>query len=93
MDEELASDEDAGVCIAEWVDTAKEKPLACSFLWPTPGKKDEIKYSFDVTKCDKLFDVQVQNKIVRLSGGYMVPPPGKIKGKYCKWHGSFFSHY
>jgi hypothetical protein len=43
MDEESASDEDIGVCVAEWVDNAKEKPLASSFPRLSPGKKDEMK--------------------------------------------------
>jgi hypothetical protein len=89
MDEESASDEENGVCIAEWVDTAKERLLACSFLWPTLGKKDELKYTFDVTKCDKLFDVLLRNKIIRLSEGHVVPSLGQVKGTYCKWHGPF----
>jgi phosphatidate phosphatase PAH1 len=32
VEEDSASDEDAEVCIAEWVDTPKDKPIACSFL-------------------------------------------------------------
>jgi hypothetical protein len=81
VEKEVSSDDDAGVCVAEWVDTAKEKPLACSFLRPSPGKKEEMKYSFDVSKCDKLFDVLLQNKIIRLSEGHVVPQPGQMKGK------------
>jgi hypothetical protein len=81
VEKEVSSDDDAGVCVAEWVDTAKEKPLACSFLRPSPGKKEEMKYSFDVSKCDKLFDVLLQNKIIRLSEGHVVLQPGQMKGK------------
>jgi hypothetical protein len=43
--------------MAEWVDTPSDKPLACSFLKPSLGKKDEVKFTFDVSKSDKLFDV------------------------------------
>jgi hypothetical protein len=46
--------------------------------------------TFDVTKCDKLFDVLLQNKVICLSEGHTVPPPEQLaKGKYCKWHGTF----
>jgi uncharacterized protein YlbG (UPF0298 family) len=55
-DESVSDDED-GVCVVEWVDSAKDQPLACSFLKPSPGRKDEMKYTFNVSKCDKLFDV------------------------------------
>jgi hypothetical protein len=55
-DDTVSNDED-GVYVAEWVDTAKGQPLACSFLKPIPGKRDEMKYTFDVSMCDMLFDV------------------------------------
>jgi hypothetical protein len=91
MEEDSVSDDDnAGVCVAEWVNTALGKPLACAFLKPSPGKKDEMKFTFDVTKCDKLFDVLLQNKVIRLGEGHVVPPLGQaMKGKYCKWHDTF----
>jgi hypothetical protein len=57
VDEGSTSDEETEVCVAEWVDMPKNKPLAWSFLRPSPGKKDEVKFTFDVSKCDKLFDV------------------------------------
>jgi hypothetical protein len=84
--------------VVEWVHT-KDQLLACAFLKPSPRRKDEMKYTFDVSKCDKLFNVLLQNKIIRLSEGHVVPPVGlAIKGKYCKWHGTFShttneSHY
>jgi hypothetical protein len=55
-DDTVSNDED-GVYVAEWVDTAKGQPLVCSFLKPIPGKRDEMKYTFDVSMCDMLFDV------------------------------------
>jgi hypothetical protein len=55
--EDSASDNDTDVCVAEWVVTSREKPLACSFLKPSPGRRDEMKFTFDVTKCDKLLDL------------------------------------
>jgi hypothetical protein len=54
---ESTSDEDEEVCIAECVDTPKDKPISRSFSKPSPNKRDDIKYTFDVSKCDKLFDV------------------------------------
>jgi hypothetical protein len=46
-----------------------------------------MKFTFDVTKCDKLFIVLLQNNIIRLSELYVLPSPGQAaKGKYYKWH-------
>jgi hypothetical protein len=90
VEEDLASDDDVEECIAEWVDTWKDKPIACSFLQPSPRKRDEMKFTFDVTQCDKLFDVLLQNKVIRLSGNHVVPSVAQLaEGKYCKWHGTF----
>jgi hypothetical protein len=56
----------------------------------SPRKRDEIKFIFNVTKCDKLFDILLQNKFIRLSEGHTIPPQEQLaKGKYCKWHGTF----
>jgi hypothetical protein len=55
-----------------------------------PWEKDEMKFIFDVTKCDKLFDVLLQNKVIQLSENHVVPSAAQLaKGKYCKWHGTF----
>jgi hypothetical protein len=88
--DELVSDDEDRVCMVEWVDSAKDQPLAHSFLKPSPWRKDEMKYTFDVSKYDKLFDVLLQNKIIHLSKGHVIPPAGQpIRGKYCKCHGTF----
>jgi hypothetical protein len=49
LEDELTSDDDAEIYMTEWVDTPK--PISSA------GRKDEIKYTFDVSTCDKLFDV------------------------------------
>jgi hypothetical protein len=78
------------VCVIKWVDTPKDKLISCSFLKPNPDRKDEIKYTFDVSKCDKLFNVLVKGGVIRLTEGYVIPMPYQItKRKYCKWHDSY----
>jgi hypothetical protein len=52
------------VCTAEWVDMPKSKLVTCPFLKPGPGKKDEMQFTFDLTKCDKFFDVLLQNNVI-----------------------------
>jgi hypothetical protein len=80
-----SSEDDTEVCIAEWVDTAKDNPLACLFLKTSPGKREEIKFTFDESKCYKLFDVLLQITVIWLSEGHIIPPPGQLaKGKYCE---------
>jgi hypothetical protein len=87
VDEETLS-EDTDVCVAMWVDTAKDKPLACSFLRPSHGKREEVKFTFDVSKCDKLFDVLLQNKVIRFSEGHVILPSGQNLVQHClSWFG------
>jgi hypothetical protein len=49
VNEDSASDSDGEVCAAEWVDIQKNKLISFSFLKPHIGKKEEMKYTFDVT--------------------------------------------
>ena len=60
-DSDSASDDDVEICVAEWVHTPKSKPFACSALKPTPAKR-EVKFTFDISKCDKIFDMLLQDK-------------------------------
>ncbi|KAG8069106.1 hypothetical protein GUJ93_ZPchr0005g14788 [Zizania palustris] len=76
---------------AEWVTNAKNKPVTCSELRPSPTKNrlNEVKYSFDVTKCDKIFDFLLKSQLLRLPKGQVIPPADELKKHpYCKWHDS-----
>jgi hypothetical protein len=85
VDENPVSDGDTEVCVAEWIDAPKGKHVACSFLKLGPGKKDEMRFTFDVSKCDKLFDMLLQNNIIRLKGGHVIPTSEQLAWKkYCK---------
>jgi hypothetical protein len=48
------------VCVAEWVDMPRDKPISYSFLRQGAGRKYEVKFTFDVSKCDRLFDILVR---------------------------------
>jgi hypothetical protein len=90
VDDESASDNDTEVCVTEWVDTLSHKPFSCSFLKPNIGRKEEMKYTFDVTKCDRLFDVLIQGGVIKLKEGHVISSMELIgKRKYCKWHDSY----
>nr|ABA92239.1 retrotransposon protein, putative, unclassified [Oryza sativa Japonica Group] len=82
---------DHDIYVAEWSWTNKNKPFVCSNLMPTPRKdrQSEIKYSFDVAKCDKIFDYLLQEKQIRLPKGHVIPSQEELKRRaYCKWHDS-----
>jgi hypothetical protein len=90
VEEESTSDSDAEICVAEWVDTPKHKSIPCSFLKPSSGRKEEVKYTFDVSKCDKLFDVLVQGGVIKLKEGHVIPTAEYLaKKRYRKWHDSY----
>ena len=89
-DSDSASDDDMEVCVAEWVHSPKSKPFVCPALRPTPARKEEVKYTFDISKCDRIFDMLLQGKQIRLPAGHIIPSPEELGRKaYCKWHNSF----
>jgi hypothetical protein len=60
-----------------------------SFLKYGAGKKDELKYTFDVSKCNKLFDLLLKGGVIRLTEGHVIPSANQLaKKKYYKWHDS-----
>ena len=58
---------------------------------PTPRKdrQSEVKYSFDVAKCDKIFYYLLQEKQIRLPKGHVIPSQEELKRRaYCKCYDS-----
>jgi hypothetical protein len=54
---ESSDDEEANMCVAEWSWGSKSKSFVCSSLKPTSkSRQDEMHYTFDVAKCDRIFD-------------------------------------
>jgi hypothetical protein len=77
--------------IAEWVDK-KSEPFVCLALKPSPQKHrlDKIKYTCDLTLCDNLFDILLENNFIKLFDHKVSPSPAELEDKqYCKWHNSF----
>jgi hypothetical protein len=90
VEEESIDDSDAEICVAEWIDTPKNKLISCSFVKPNVSQKDEMKHTFDVSKCDKLSDVLVQGGVIKLKEDHNIPTAELLaKKKYCKWHDSY----
>jgi hypothetical protein len=76
-----------------------KKSHISELVWPTKAKpsirshshstqKEKVKFTFNITKCDKIFDELVKHGNIKLS--YIIPPVEELKGHiYYKWHDSF----
>jgi hypothetical protein len=68
-----SNDSDKEVYAAEFVWPSKEKSYSCSSLKPaSKGRQEEIKYTFVVSKCDRIFDellISGNNKLT-----HTIPP-------------------
>jgi hypothetical protein len=54
---ELSNDEEADMCVAEWNWASKSKLFICSSLKSaSKSRQDEMRYTFDIAKCDRIFD-------------------------------------
>jgi hypothetical protein len=63
---ESMDDEEANMCIVEWRWATQSKPLVCSSLKPASrSRQDEIHYTFNVTKCDRIFHYWLQEKQIK----------------------------
>jgi hypothetical protein len=84
-------DEEADMCIAEWSWASKYKPFVCSNLKPTSrSRKDEIRYTFNVAKCDRIFDYLLQEKQIKLPSNHVIPLSEQLeKHVYYKWYNSY----
>lgn len=86
-----SDDENVDMCVAEWSWASKSKPFVCSALKPVSQKnwQEEMKFTFDVAKCDRIFDYLLQEKQIKLPNGHVIPSPEELKrSAYCKWHNS-----
>jgi hypothetical protein len=62
--DEVEDDEGNEICVAEWVEKHRDKPISCSFLKPNGGRRAEMKYTFDMSRCDRLFDLLLQGGVI-----------------------------
>jgi hypothetical protein len=84
-----SNDEPKEVYTPEIVCPEHAKPSACSSLQLVKKKRqEEVKFTFNVGKCDKIFDELLKNGNIKIN--YTVPPADELKRRaYCKWHNSF----
>jgi hypothetical protein len=88
-DQSSPDDESAEVYAAEMVWPKQAKSSACSSLQPVQKKhQEEVKFTFNVGKCDKIFDELLKNGNIKIN--HTVPSADELKRRaYCKWHNSF----
>ena len=89
IEHDADSGDEADVYAAEFVWPSKAKPYMCDD--PKPIRKnrdDEVKCSFDVGKCDRIFDALLKDKVIRIN--HVIPSPDELRRRaYCKYHNSF----
>jgi hypothetical protein len=88
IERDSLDDESANVYTAEFIWPTKAKSSACSSLQPVQkNRQKEIKFTFNVAKCDKIFDELLKNGNIKLT--HTIPPIDELKRcAYCKWHNS-----
>jgi hypothetical protein len=77
--------------VAEWTDN-KYDPFVYLALKLTPQKNrlNKLKYSFDFTFCDHVFDIFLKNNFIRIIDHIFLPSIQNLEElTYCKWHNSF----
>jgi len=75
--------------VAEFIWASEAKPYACSSLKPIPkNRQEQVRFTFDVSKCDRIFDELLRSENIKLS--HVIPPLEELKQHaYCKWHNTF----
>ena len=73
-----SDDEDKDVCDTEFVRPSCDKPCTYGSLKPIHKKQqDNVKYTFDIFKCDRISDELLSFGHIKLSHG--IPPLDELK--------------
>jgi hypothetical protein len=73
-------------CVAEWVDV-DSAPFVCSTLNSVVqnNQQNKIRYTFDISNCDEIFDIIVLEKIIRILANCVISSSKELeKCPYCK---------
>jgi hypothetical protein len=89
LDYESSDDESKEVYAAEYTWSSDDKANTCASLKPAhKSRQEEVKFTFDVAKCDMIFDELLKLGKIKIS--HTLPPPDEIKKRaYCKFHHSY----
>jgi hypothetical protein len=84
-----SSDDENEVYVPEFVWISKAKSSSCASLkLATKGRQEELNFTFDVSKCDCIFDELLKLGNIKIS--HIIPPLDEIKRRaYCKFHNSY----
>ena len=78
-----SDDEKKEAYVAEFIWPSDAKPCSCSSLkLIQKNRQEQAHLTFDVSKCDRIFDELLKNRNIKCS--HVIPPLA-----YCKWHISF----
>ena len=68
---------------------AENKLVTCPSLKPIhKNRNEEVKFTFDFSKCDRIFDELLKFRYIRIN--YTLPSADELKRRaYCKYHNSF----
>jgi hypothetical protein len=89
VDTEDAEDsrEEKEVVVTEWIRGAN--PVSCKWVKQQGPTKD---FDFDENKAEKIFDLLLKEKQLKLLEGHKFPTSQELQGRpYCKWH-HLFTH-
>ena len=84
-----SDDEKKEAYVAEFIWPSDAKPCSCSSLKPIPkNRQEQAHFTFDVSKCDRIFDELLRSGNIKLS--HVIPSLEELKQHaYCKWHNTF----
>jgi hypothetical protein len=90
VERDNSGDESKDICTVELVWPTKAKPSSRSSLQPIQKNwQEEVKFTFNVAKCDKIFDELVKSDNIKVTD--TLPLLDELKRRaYCKWHNSFY---
>jgi hypothetical protein len=87
-DSDSSSDESNDVYAAEFYWPSMAKSYSCDSLELVYKNRQEVKFTFDVDKCDKIFDELHKAGCIKMS--HTIPPLDELKQKaYCRCHNSY----
>ena len=85
---DCSDDESNDVYAAEFAWPSQAKPFTCSALKPIHKNRQDEKFTFDVSKCERIFDELYRIGYIKMS--HTIPPLEELKQRaYCKFHNTF----
>ena len=87
---DCSDDESKDVYATEFIWPPQAKSYTCSALKTIHKNRQEEKFTFDVSKCEKVFDELYKNGYIEMSHTILSLEELKWRA-YCKFHNTFFA--